>query len=202
MTAIKYPKGIKPFASNKTVKKQAAVKRASIPGHGNRGMAFEDAINKTNEYYILKNLAVITKRPTPINIVSVDYTKGALITKAYFETQSTTDYNGVYNGHYIDFEAKSTRSKTSFPLSNIQPQQITHLEHVLLHKGWAFFLIHFALLDEVYLLPAEYVIDFYHKRERASIPYEDFKTHGKKIRVSYNPPCDYLPEAIALFEKE
>jgi recombination protein U len=82
-------------------------------------MGFEADINESNAYYLEHDLCLVTKRPTPINVVKVDYTHGAKITQAYFETQSTTDYNGVYQGHYLDFEAKSTQSKTSFPLHNI-----------------------------------------------------------------------------------
>ena len=201
MSDISYPKGVKPFATQPSVKKTKA-KKTSTLGFGNRGMDFESAINDANLYYQEKEIAVITKRPTPINIVKVDYTKGATITQAYFETQSTTDYNGVYDGHYIDFEAKSTRNKTSFPLANIPAQQIAHLERVIAHRGWAFFLIHFSLRNEVYLLPAQYVIDFYKSRQRASIPYDDIVSHGRLIKEGFHPRYDYLPEAIKEFEEK
>ena len=199
MSNINYPKGVAPI-SPLTAKKKKAKKQSKL-GFGNRGMGFEDAINITNDYYRDHDLALITKRPTPINVVKVDYTKGAMITHAYFEAQSTTDYNGVYHGHYIDFEAKSTRSKTSFPLSNIHPQQIEHLERVIAQGGWAFFLIEFALLDEVYLLPASYVCAYYHERPRASITLEDIRKNGRQVNEGFNPRFDYLPVAIELFEK-
>ena len=41
--------------------------------HGNRGMALEDDINETNQYYLNNNIAVIHKKPTPISIRKVDY---------------------------------------------------------------------------------------------------------------------------------
>ena len=81
-------------------------------------MRFEEAINESNEYYLNKQIAVIHKKPTPIQIVKVDYPKrsAATIKEAYFKEASTTDYNGVYQGYYLDFEAKATQNKTSFPL--------------------------------------------------------------------------------------
>ena len=109
---IKYPDG-RGYIKEKKVRKNKI--EISISA-ANRGMDLESAINQTNSYYIQKNIALIYKRPTPINVVKVDYSKGSpKITHAYFEKQSTTDYNGVYKGKYIDFEAKNTKSKTAFP---------------------------------------------------------------------------------------
>lgn len=51
-----------------------------------------------------------------------------MINEAYFRTPSTTDYNGVYQGYYIDFEAKETKNKTSFPLNNIHDHQVEHMK--------------------------------------------------------------------------
>ena len=81
----------------------------------NRGMSFEKMINESNNYYLSRGLAVIHKKPTPIQIVKVDYPQRsrAKIVEAYFRQASTTDYSGVFKGHYIDFEAKETRQKTA-----------------------------------------------------------------------------------------
>ncbi len=185
---IKYPNGIEPNKNkNKHHKFKITVKS------GNRGMALENNINLTNAYYKEKGLCLITKRPTPINVVKVDYTHGARITDAYFEKQSTTDYNGVYKSRYIDFEAKSTHSKTSFPLSNIPSQQINHLENVIAHGGIAFFIIQFAPMNETYLLDAKYVLNFNKENNRQSLPYEYIKENGFLIKEGYQPRLDYLP---------
>lgn len=200
MSEINYPGGVKPKADlprKTTIKKKRTLKIAA----GNRGMDFEAELNDTNAYYKEKGLAVFNKRPTPINIVKVDYTRGAKITEAYFETQSTTDYNGVYKGYYIDFEAKSIHGKTSFPLSNIPKQQIEHLKAVLSQGGIGFFLIDIVPLEKVYILPASYIIDFYEKRERASIPLTEFPLHGKEVPQKYRPRYDFLPLIDELFLK-
>ena len=188
---IKYPNGT-PNKKVTHISKAESKARKSLSS-ANRGMDLESDINLSNEYYLEKDLCVITKRPTPINVVKVDYTKGAIITNAYFEKQSTTDYNGVYKGRYIDFEAKSTKIKTSFPLHNITSHQIKHLERVLAHNGIAFFIIEFASRNEVYLLDAAYVIEFYKHGERQSIPYDVVKEKGHLIPRGFSPRLDYLP---------
>ena len=187
---IKYSNG---QIFNKISKKSSKSTRKSASfSHGNRGMNLEDDINLSNDFYRANGLCLITKRPTPINVVRVDYSKGAIITNAYFEKQSTTDYNGVYKGRYIDFEAKSTLKLTSFPLANISKHQIEHLKQVLKHDGIAFFIIEFAKKDQVFLLDASYVIDFYENGERKSIPYKDVQTNGFEIKKGIAPRLNYL----------
>ena len=187
---INYPNKKKTVSLTKLVKeKNLITKKANA---ANRGMDLENDINKTNEYYLENNIALIYKRPTPINIVKVDYSKGAKIVDAYFEKQSTTDYNGVYKGKYLDFEAKSTLSLTSFPLHNIYKHQIAHLEKVNQNMGIAFFIIEFINLNEIYFLDSKYVIDYYYNGKRKSIPYEDIKNNGILIKQSFKPRIDYL----------
>ena len=187
---IKYPNGqaYRPSSKRQSHKDKVEISKSA----SNRGMDLENDINLSNDYYRDQHIALITKRPTPINIVKVDYSRGARITDAYFEKQSTTDYNGVYKGRYIDFEAKNTKSKTSFPLSNIEKHQIEHLKLVLEQGGIAFFIIQFQLLNEVYLLDASYVIRFYEHGERKSIPYQVFKENGILIKQGYNPRLYYI----------
>lgn len=186
---INYPNGQK--FNPKEEKKKKSKKDISISS-ANRGMDFENDINLSNEYYREKGVCLIYKRPTPINVVKVDYSRGALITQAYFETQSTTDYNGVYRGKYIDFEAKNTKNKTSFPLSNITFHQINHLKQVIQHGGIAFFIVQFEMLNKVFLLDASYVIHFYEKEERKSIPLDCFEKEGIEIEKAYNPRLKYI----------
>ena len=195
---MKYPNGKKYVKSSevKTVKEHRSLLSAA-----NRGMSLEEDINLSNEYYRDMGIALINKRPTPINIVKVDYSRGARITDAYFEKQSTTDYNGVYKGKYIDFEAKNTKSETSFPLSNISEHQIIHLKNVIKHGGIAFFIICFQIKNEVYLLDASFVIEFYEKGGRKSIPYNVFKEKGVLIKQDYTPRLHYIDAVETLYFK-
>ncbi|MCD8203660.1 MAG: Holliday junction resolvase RecU, partial [Coprobacillus sp.] len=169
---IHYPDGseYKPTTTKKTYSKKGS--------EANRGMNLEDAINQSNEYYRDNDICLITKRPTPINVVKVDYSHGARITDAYFEKESTTDYNGVYKGRYIDFETKNTKSKTSFPFANIEDHQIDHLERVIRHGGIAFFIIEFQLLDEIYLVDASLIIERYKNGPTKSLSLKEIKEKG------------------------
>jgi recombination protein U len=187
---IKYPNGEKYVCSPKAKKKSAQDISYSS---ANRGMSLEEDINLSNEYYLRNGVLLITKRPTPIHVAKVDYSRKAKIVDAFFEKQSTTDYNGVYRGRYIDFEAKSTKNKSSFPLSNITSHQIEHLKNVLKFGGIAFFIIEFAYHDQVFLLDASYLIDFYEKEERKSIPFTTVCQNGLLIKRGFNPRLDYLP---------
>jgi len=196
---MRYPNG-KPYKKNESEKKPESGHRTLLSA-ANRGMSLEEDINLSNDYYRDAGIALINKRPTPINIVKVDYSHGAKITDAYFEKQSTTDYNGVYKGRYIDFEAKNTKSTTSFPLSNISEHQIIHLKNVIEHDGIAFFIISFEMKNEIYLLDASFVIEFYEHGDRKSIPYEVFTKEGKLIKQDYSPRLHYIDAVDELYFK-
>ncbi|MDQ0161576.1 Holliday junction resolvase RecU [Bacillus alveayuensis] len=165
--------------------------------YSNRGMTLEEDLNETNQYYRDKGIAVIHKKPTPVQIVSVDYPKrsAAVIKEAYFKQASTTDYNGVYNGKYIDFEAKETRSTTSFPLQNIHEHQVKHMEAVLKQNGICFLIIRFANANEIYFLEAEKLLHFWARKQnggRKSISKAEIETYGYKIPLGYQPRIDYI----------
>ena len=160
--------------------------------YANRGMNLEEAINITNEYYLDKQIAVVHKKPTPIQIVKIDYTNGARICDAYFKSPSTTDYNGVYKGKYLDFEAKETQNKTSFPFHNIGDHQLKHLEDVLKQGAIAFLIISFTKLNEIYFVDAKLILDYYHNESRKSIPYDYIKENGHLIKQGYFTRVDYI----------
>lgn len=185
---MNYPSGVK---KNTTQKISSVLTDVS---HKNRGMTLENEINISNEYYIKIDKAYIYKKPTPIKITKVDYPTRdkTVIKEAFFTVPSTTDYNGIYKGKYIDFEAKETKSKTAFALTNIHPHQIKHLENISNHGGIAFLLVRFTTINETYLLPAEKLISFLNNEERKSIPRDYFLENAYLIKDSYKPRIDYL----------
>ncbi len=178
---MNYPKGIKNSNTETYIK------------YGNRGMGLEEDLNLTNQYYVDKGIAFIYKKPTPIQVTKVDYKNNSIIIKeAYFKEPSTTDYNGLYKKMYIDFEAKETTSKTSFPLSNIHKHQIIHIKHVVENGGIGFLIVRFVNLDRNYILMGKDLISFLEDSDRKSIPLEYFEKNGYLIDISYMPRIDYL----------
>ncbi len=166
--------------------------------YAKRGMDLEEDINQSNDYYREKKVAFIYKKPTPIRLVKVDYpTKNGSVTavkikEAYFEAPSTTDYNGIYLGKYIDFEAKETQSTTSFPLDNIHPHQIEHLRNITICGGIGFIIVRFTLLRKTYLLEAKDFFDYIENHERKSIPLTYFQEQGHPIEEGFRPKLNYL----------
>lgn len=175
-----------------------------VTGSGGRGMDLEKEINRTNTWYLDTDKAVIHKKPTPVTIVKVDYPRrsAAKITEAYFKIPSTTDYNGIYRGRYLDFEAKECALNTSFPLKSIHPHQIRHLQAVLRHGAIAFMIVRFTKLEETYFVEAGKIIDFWNNAERHSIPYKWFGENGIPVSGSYLKPVDYLGIVDRLYFNE
>lgn len=192
---INYPNG-KKFTAGDTITGQTRKPKA-VTSYGNRGMTLEEDLNNTNLYYLSRGIAVIHKKPTPIQIVQVDYPKrsAAVIKEAYFKQASTTDYNGVYKGKYIDFEAKETQNNTSFPLKNFHEHQIRHMEAVLSQGGVSFVILRFAATEEVFLLEASHLLRFWARMEqggRKSITKQEIMEAGRLIPIGYQPRLDYL----------
>lgn len=165
----------------------------------NRGMKLENLINLTNEYYIENDIALIYKKPTPILVVKVDYKKN-LINEGYYKTPSTLDYNGIYKGKYIDFDAKETLNKTSFPLQNLHEHQLLHMRRVIKYGGISFLIIKINGL--YFLLDGNIIIDFIDHNKRKSIPFEFIKEHGFIIKEGIRPALDYIKIVDEYYFKE
>ncbi len=168
-----------------------------IINKANLGMDLEQMINESNTYYLNNDIAVIHKKPTPVQIVKVDYPvrSKAVITEAYYKTPSTTDYNGIYKGKYIDFEAKENHNKTAFPLANIHPHQMEHLKSIIKHGGIGFMIFYWSHYNEYYVMPFDIILKYWNDSYiggRKSIPYEVFKNHGYIIKEGYLPRLNYL----------
>mgnify|MGYP003290839645 CR=1 FL=1 len=173
--------------------------------NGNHGMMFENALNTTNEYYRIHNKAIIYKKPTPIQVVRVDYPSrsAAKIVEAYYRTPSTTDYNGIYKGKYIDYEAKET-IHNSFAFKHIFPHQIKHLVEVDKMGGIAFVIIYYKKVNKVVIIDIKEFVklynDGYDNDKRKSLPVEVALKIGREAKLGFTPPISYLDAVDELYK--
>lgn len=131
---------------------------------GLRGSTLEDFVNRTNEYYMEKNLALIQKIPTPITPVRMDK-EHRQITLAYFEQRSTVDYIGVVQGIPVCFDAKECVADT-FPLQNIHEHQIEFMGRFEKQEGIAFFLLYFSSKNILYYMRYEEMMKFWNRAKK------------------------------------
>ncbi len=130
---------------------------------GLRGSTLEELINRTNEQYREKGLALIQKIPTPITPVRMDK-ESRHITLAYFEQRSTVDYIGAVQGIPVCFDAKECCAQT-FPLANIHPHQVEFMKAFEAQRGVAFFLIFFSHENRFYYLTLRKLLAFWKRME-------------------------------------
>ena len=77
--------------------KEGNIEMGTWNSRGLRGSTLEELINRTNDSYREKKLALIQKVPTPITPITIDK-ESRHITLAYFEQKSTVDYIGAVQG--------------------------------------------------------------------------------------------------------
>ncbi len=128
---------------------------------GLRGSTLEEFINRTNEFYLEKKLALIQKIPTPITPVRIDKEQRH-ITLAYFEQRSTVDYIGAVQGIPVCFDAKECTVDT-FPLQNIHEHQIEFMKNFELQQGISFLVIYYSHKNEFYYMRLEEVLMFWNR---------------------------------------
>lgn len=129
---------------------------------GLRGSTLEDAINRSNEQYAQKGLALIQKIPTPITPTKIDkHTRQ--ITLAYFDQKSTVDYIGAVQGIPVCFDAKECTVRT-FPLANIHEHQMKFMEQFEKQGGISFLLIFFSSEDVCYYMTFRELEKFWARR--------------------------------------
>lgn len=167
------------------------IKNNKLINYGNRGMTLEEDINLTNEYYEEKKIALIYKKPIPIKVLKINETK-TRIKEAFYEKKSTLDYSGIYKQKYIEFDAKETNNKTSFPLSNLHMHQLKHIENVIYYGGIAFLIVRFNAWNKTFVLSGEKLISYINSTNKKSIPLSYFQDNCPIVEIKYRPRLDYL----------
>lgn len=170
-------------------------------GQGNRGMAFEKLINLSNEMYQREGVALINKRPTPVKVLKMVYGR---VKDGYYESKSTVDYDGVYKGRAVAFEAKSTNEINRFDLKNIAQHQLDYLEKAEKMGAICFFLIGFTKDQSTFAIPLSVIQSYVRMSQqpkgKKSIPRADFDIYGYLVEQTERAPIDYLQyvdEAVA-----
>ena len=137
---------------------------ATWNSRGLRGSTLEELINRTNEQYREKGLALIQKVPTPITPIQIDPVKRH-ITLAYFEKKSTVDYIGAVQGIPVCFDAKECKTDV-FPLANVHPHQLQFMKEFEGQKGISFLLLYFSAENRFYYLRFRELLKFWERREK------------------------------------
>ena len=130
---------------------------------GLRGSTLEELINRTNELYQEKGLALIQTVPTPITPIKIEK-ESRHITLAYFEQKSTVDYIGVVQGIPVCFDAKESAVDT-FALQNIHPHQVEFMRQFEKQGGIAFLILFFSMRNELFYLPFRDMIRFWERAQ-------------------------------------
>lgn len=153
---------------------------ATWNSRGLRGSTLEDLINRTNEQYLEKGLALIQKIPTPITPIKIDK-ENRHITLAYFEQRSTVDYIGAVQGIPVCFDAKECTADT-FALQNIHEHQVKFMKDFEHQGGISFLIIFYTTRNEFFYLPFSYVKSFWDRGlqgGRKSFRYEELPSQYK-----------------------
>lgn len=95
-------------------------------------------------------MALINKRSTPVKVLK---SKGGRVLNGFYEAKSTVDYDGVYKGRAVTFEAKSTENTNRFDLKNIAQHQLDYLEEAEKMGAICFFLMEFSKDKSVFVVP-------------------------------------------------
>lgn len=168
---------------------------------GLRGSTLEDMVNRTNEWYLDKGLALMQKIPTPITPVRMDK-EHRQITLAYFDQRSTIDYIGAVQGIPVCFDAKECVADT-FPLQNIHEHQVKFMSDFEKQGGIAFILIYYSARNRLYYLRYEELKKYWQRAKeggRKSFRLDELDEHFffELYRGCYVPYLDMLNKDLEL----
>lgn len=158
---------------------------------GKRGQSFEISINYTNKIYENKGRALINKRATPVKVLK---SKGTRVLSGFYEEKSTVDYDGVYQGRSIVFEAKST-TKKRLPLDMISNHQVDYLNAAEKQGSISFLIVEMRATRDVFLVPNNMLQKYIKNAKsggRKSIPMGDLEVYAFLVEAKNGVPLDYL----------
>ncbi|MDN6626463.1 MAG: Holliday junction resolvase RecU, partial [Pisciglobus halotolerans] len=110
----------------------------------------------------------------------------------------------VYRGFYLDFEAKETKNKRSFPLKNFHQHQIDHMRSCLKQDGLCFVILRFSTINRLFLLEASYLLNYWDEQNtengKKSISLKELEKTGFELYYNFSPRIPYLDVVDKLIE--
>lgn len=164
----------------------------------NLGMPFEQLIERANDFYKERGIALINKIPTSFKIERRydPRLKKRIIVSAYPERKSSVDFIGQYYMLPVAFEAKSTENKTSFPLKNIKEHQLDYLRRSYSLNALSFVLIECKTIKTIFRIKYEQIERFMKTEKRKSIPFDFLQQHAYVCEFNKFAVLDYLAELL------
>lgn len=154
----------------------------------NRGLKFEEEIQKRCDYLRKEGIALISKVPTDWKVLR-KYSPTKKRTEIYsaFPTSESRfiDFVGILGGKAVGIEAKETLNKTSFPFSNIKDTQIQFLKDWVRLGGLGYYIIRFKTNEKVFLVPSDIMHNCIDTIGRKSAPYQWFIDNEYIQEVDY-----------------
>ncbi len=163
--------------------------------YANRGMDLENIIKMANQTYMKEGMAAVFKVPTPTKVLYKNCNGYRVPIKAFYDSKSWLDYVGVVDGKAVTFDAKETKNRTSFPLSNIKPHQVNAMKCWNQCGGISFLIVHFKSQDKYYLMSSEFIIHSFEeslKGGRKSISFINFQKEAFQITSGNHTYLDWL----------
>lgn len=156
----------------------------------NRGMLLESIINNSIHYYNSNKIAYFQKKNLDILFKKVEnVNKKPVLSSTIISKKSTVDYYGVYNGRYVCFEAKSTKTN-SIPIHNIKEHQHNHLKLINSLGGKAFYIFYFKGINKFYFVDIKnWDLNFQSKK---TISINEIKLFGKELTLIFPGILDFL----------
>lgn len=154
----------------------------------NRGLKFEEEIQKRCDYLKENGIALISKVPTDWKVLRKfnPRSRRSEIFSAFPVAESKfVDFVGIINGKAIGIEAKETSNKTSFPFKNIKDTQIEFLNDWIKLGGLGYYIIKFKEHKQIFLVPSDILHNCIDTIGRQSAPYKWFIENDEVIELDY-----------------
>ena len=161
---------------------------------GKKGSKLEMLIDMTNNQYRNAGIADVRKIPPPLKVGNVSGKK----VDAYLDKATWVDYNGIYKGRSLLFDAKESTIER-FTLANVAVHQYNTLKSWHRHGAVSYLIVAFWLKNknepEIYYLSFEQLASFWERKDSGgtkSIPIAYFRTNCERINGHNGFTADYL----------